>query len=93
MKVKHLLEILSKFDPELDVGVLRESAIDLATEVGIYEGFIDVPSGNKMITKRVKEKYVLIGNPGNYEEPSYHDNNKPIETYDVFQDGVIGINP
>ena len=89
MKVKHLIEILSKFDPELDIGVLHDNGIDLATEAGIYEGDIHVQYGNKMITKRVKEKYVLLGNPGDYDQPAYHDNNKPIEVYEQFQDGEI----
>jgi len=48
MKIKHLVEILSKFDPETDVGVLHENNIYLAQEAGLYEGNIKVPFGNKM---------------------------------------------
>jgi len=35
MKIKHLIEILSKFDPETDVGVLHPNSIDLAQEAGL----------------------------------------------------------
>lgn len=89
MKVKHLIQILSNFDVELDVGVLSENHIDLAQEVGIYEGTIKIPHGNKMIVHNKQGKYVIIGNPGNYEIPAYHDNNKPIEVYYVENDGNI----
>jgi hypothetical protein len=89
MKVKHLIEILSKFDNELDVGVLHDNGVDLAEEVGIYEGWLSLPYGHKMICHKKRKQYVAIGNPGNYEVPAYHDNNKPIEVYDVFQDGTI----
>ena len=89
MKVKHLIEILGKFDPEMDVGVLHETHIALAEEAGIYEGTLRVPIGNKLTTRERKCKYVIIGNPGNYEIPAYHDNNNPIEVYDVGNDGNI----
>lgn len=89
MKVKHLLEILSKLDGELDIGVLHDSGVTLAEEVGIYEGKLNEPFGNKMIYHKKWKKYVLLGNPGDFDEPAFHDNNKPIEVYDVFQDGTI----
>ncbi len=89
MKVKHLLEILSKLDSELDIGVLHDSGIILAEEVGIYEGSLNEPFGNKMVYHKKWNEYVLIGNPGDFDGPAYHDNNKPIEVYNVFQDGTI----
>jgi len=89
MKIKHLVEILSKFDTETDVGVLHENHIDLAQEVGIYEGTIKVPYGNKLIVHNKQGRYVIIGNPGNYEMPAYHDNNNPLEVYYVDNDGNI----
>lgn len=89
MKVKHLLEILSKLDGELDVGVLHDNGVYLAEEVGIYEGLLSEPFGNKMIYRKHRKSYVLLGNPGDFDESAYHDNNKPVEVYDVFQDGTI----
>ncbi len=89
MKIKHLVEILSKFDPETDVGVLHENNIYLAQETGLYEGNIKVPFGNKMILHNKHCKYLIIGNPGNYSWPAYHDNCKPIEMYYVDKDGNI----
>lgn len=89
MKIKHLVEILSKFDPETDVGVLHENHIDLAQEVGIYDGTIKVPVSNKMITHDKFGKYVIIGHPGNYSVPAYHDNNNPLEVYYIDNDGNI----
>jgi hypothetical protein len=89
MKVKHLLKILSKFDRETDVGVLHDNGIFIAQEAGLYEGKIKLPYGNKMITHDRFDKYVIIGNPGDYSEAAYHDNNKPIEIYYVDADGTI----
>lgn len=89
MNVKQLIEILSKMDGDLTVGVLHDNGITLCQEVGIYEGKIDEPFGNKMIYHRSHKRYVLLGNPGDFDRPAYHDNNNPIEVYDVFQDGTI----
>ena len=89
MKVKHLIEILSKLDPELDVGYMHNSGVLYADSVGVYEGLFHGPNGNKMTYKTSKQKYLLIGNPGNFEELAYHDVNTPKHTFDVFQDGII----
>ncbi len=89
MKVKHLLEILSKLDKELDVGVLHDNGILLAEEAGVYEGLLNEQFGNKMIYHKTWKQYVLIGNPGNFDEQGYHDINKPITTFDVCENDVI----
>ena len=83
MKVKHLMEILATFDSEIEVGVLHDNGIFLAQDLGIYKGTIKVPYGDKMILHNKQDRYVIIGNPGDYEIPAYHDNNTPIETYYV----------
>ena len=89
MKVKNLTQVLSKLDPELDVGYMHDGGILYADVVGVYEGLFYGPNGNKMTYKTTKQKYLLIGNPGNFEELAYHDVNTPKHTFNVFQDGTI----
>jgi hypothetical protein len=84
MTVKKLIEILQKFDPELPVGVLHDIGVISAEEIGVYEGTLLEGLGNKMIFKREKKKFVVIGNPGDFEEPAYHDNCNPIQVEEIY---------
>ncbi len=84
MNVGQLIQILSKFDSNLNVGVLHDNGIFLAEEAGLYEGTLHVPMGNKMIYNKIKARYVVIGNPGNYDLPAYHEENAPLKVYDDF---------
>ena len=57
MKIKQLIEILSKLDGDLDVGVLHDNGVDLAEEVGIYEGWLSLPYGHKMTCHKKSRIY------------------------------------
>jgi hypothetical protein len=86
MTVQKLIETLLHFDLTLPVGVLHDNGVMAASEVGMYEGdFLNLPPGNKMILKREHTRFIIIGNPGDFEEPAYHDNCKPIQIEDVYE--------
>ena len=70
MKVGELIHILSGIDPNTNVGVLHNNGIFLAEEVGLYNGTIHVPFGNKMIYHQINSNYIVLGNPGDYDLPS-----------------------
>lgn len=98
MKVKHLINILSKIDSEIEVGVLQNSGIYLARNVGLYEGEINVSNDKETIWNVRNHKYVIIGNPGgrgtgrypgDFDKPASLENNKPVETYYVNDAGNI----
>lgn len=92
MKVKHLIKILSKIDPELNVGVLHDDVVDLATEAGIFVGNMNIPKfqfGSEVKWHKEKHKYFIIGNPGNYFSLTNADYNTPIDIYNVYDDGSI----
>ena len=89
MKVKHLINILSKIDSEIEVGVLQNAGIYLARNVGLYEGDINVSNDKETIWNVRKHKYVIIGNPGDFDKPASLENNKPVETYYVNDAGNI----
>jgi hypothetical protein len=84
MKVKSLIEALQKFDPETEVGVLHDNGVMQATEVGLYTGEFQAGAGNKMILVAQTRPFVVVGNPGNYEEPAFHDKCKPVQVFEDF---------
>lgn len=84
MKVKQLITALQKFDPELDIGVLHDNGVLSTYEVGMYEGLFINMDGDKLIGKRENKKFVVIGNPGNYKNPKYHDVCDPIDVIEIY---------
>lgn len=89
MNVRQLIEALAKLDPETKVGVLHDNGVMSTAEVGLYEGTFLNGEGPKMIFKRERRKFVVIGNPGDFDEPAYDDECKPLETVEFFDDGTL----
>ena len=82
MKVKELIKVLGNIDPNLDVGYLHDNGVISADESGVYEGTFTYPCGNKMIFKHDRRKYFVIGNPGNFDSPAYHDECNPLQIFE-----------
>jgi hypothetical protein len=82
MKVKQLVKALQSFDPELEVGCLHDNGVIYTDEVGVYEGDFANKYGSKMIFKRERRKFVIIGNPGDFDQPAFHDNCGPVDVRD-----------
>jgi hypothetical protein len=81
MKVKNLVEISKTLDQDLEIGSLHDNGVTYTDEVGVYEGDFKNSMGSKMIYKREHRQFVIIGNPGDFDELAYHDVYKPIKTF------------
>ena len=72
MKVKELIAVLQKADPEMDVCNFSDFSVRSLEDVGIYNGEYKAPLGLKLIMEQKKCEYVGLGNPGDFEGLDIH---------------------
>ena len=87
MKVKELIEILQKADPELPVCTFQEGGAEEVDrpDVNVYESQY-IQANEKMGVFRCTGPFVGIGVPGNFDATMYEDNCRLVKTLYLFRD-------
>ena len=67
MKVRDLIEALSKADPDLTVCQFTDNGPEEIMDVGVFGGAHLIDTSPKMIWGRAEGLYAAIGNPGDFE--------------------------
>lgn len=67
MKVRDLIEALSKADPDLTVCQFTDDGPEEITDVGIFGGKYRIDTSPKLVWGDAEGIYAAIGNPGDFE--------------------------
>jgi len=78
MKVKQLIELLQKADPEMVVCTFDDDGAEEVSRVDVYEGEFMIDS-EKLAGFYRTGKYVGIGWPGNYDATMYEKDCRMIQ--------------